>query len=138
MEAFALYELFSLAREVAARYHLKCPLARDIARNLNEPAELAPPVLTRCKNGLLWVDRGYIAYCLQDDRLCYVYLSRRFILEELRGFREAAAARGRVPALSPSVLIAYRRALNEMKLRKTRCWIDPQWERQRAGLLPGA
>ena len=71
---------------------------------------------TRCDGGMMWVDKYYIAFQLDNGDVQYTYLTRTHIAEECGSYKKASTERGAKISLPPDILACFRkvkRILNE-------------------------
>lgn len=97
--ALSCRQIAYIANRVAQRYGLTRLSHRTIRSMYDSTASM--PILVSNKNGHLWVDKYYVAYCLKGGPVRYAYLSWYHIDEELDSYAEASRARGtvfRIPA----------------------------------------
>lgn len=77
------------------------------------------------KNGcIMWVDRYYIAYALEDGILHYAYNTRYHIIEEHRNWAETARERNGAVQMPKDVQRIFYRCGYEMFLTGRTCWIE--------------
>lgn len=94
----SLRALQKAAARTAELYGLKRPDREAVTKMYNSTTRYPLPVITTCGNGRLWVDKLYVAYQLDDGDVCYTYLTRLHIAEEVAAYNAASRERGeRVP-----------------------------------------
>lgn len=91
------------------------------------------PLVSACERGMMWVDREYIAYCLTDGAIHYVYMTLAHIHEEQYGYRCASRQRGIQVALPEDVAREFGRACREMSRRKRHYWVDGSFRERHGG-----
>lgn len=122
---------------------LRCGQIKKIADYISETYGLpyVDGVLLRCEysgkqplplmvvNGerIMWVDRYYVAYILEDGIIHYVYNTKHHILEEHRNWAETAKYRKKKLKMPKSVLKAFYRSGYEMFLANHQCWVDREF-----------
>ena len=94
-DCLSLRALQKAAHRTAELYGLKCPTREEMTRMYNSANHYQQPVITCCENGMMWVDRYYVAYQLGAGNVCYTYLTRYHIAEEYASCRQAAKERGK-------------------------------------------
>ncbi len=125
--ALSCRRIMILADVVALRYGLKKVERRDVRWMYDSRVPM--PVITRCAEGDLWVDKYYIAYKLMDNVVRYAYLTRHHIHEEMTSFAEVAKARGKVNRIAPDIRSAFDKAYLHMEGNRKNIWISGEVER---------
>lgn len=115
--------VLAIARAVAVKYDLKLPDAQEFYRQYD--ARIPMPLMTDNGNGVLWVDRYYVAYQLDGSRkVQYVYITRHHIQEEAASYRHAAAEKGNGVKLPGHIGRQFRSALLDMKASGVEVWVS--------------
>ncbi len=79
-----------------------------------------------CKRGkrVMWVDKYYVAYALDDGVLHYVYNTRVHICEEHRNWLVTSKERGQEVSIPAPVLRCFRKSGYEMFVAGHSCWVE--------------
>ena len=118
-------EVYKRAREIAAKHRLRTP---DYSKMISEMSGKFPqPVVLANDNGVLWLDRYYVAFQLSGQTdVRYVYITGDHVNEEIASYRAASRARGRNINLPEDVAAQFKRAKRHMRNAGARFWIDSE------------
>ena len=86
------------------------------------------PIPVSCADGILWVDKYYVAYQIGNGDVYYTYLSKYHIREEINAYKAASKARGIKLSVPTDILRCFQKAKSIMDRKGTNIWIDPRWE----------
>lgn len=113
-------DLFMVSNRVARRNHLKAlaPDALNVAYGADEI------LITICDNGIMWVNRNFIAYALTGSDVNYVYITKYHIISERLSYRITSILRRKKIPLPEDIEEAFRNAEVCMKHDKTAMWVD--------------
>ncbi len=118
-------QVYAIGKHIALKHDLPPPDYGKMRAEMLGP--FPQPVVLGNHNGVLWVDRFYVAYQLADCPCAkYVYLTRHHLLEEVSGYRAASKARGIRVALPKSIAQQFKVALFKMRAAGSEIWIDPK------------
>ena len=98
-EELSCRSIFERAATLCSKLGLRCP-SYDTVYNMFRSA-FPLPIIVENDRVRIWIDRYYIAHCMEDGEVRYVYLARRHISEETASYRNAARNRDgnyRLPA----------------------------------------
>jgi len=119
-------QLIRIVNQTALINGLYAPRPEEIASMYYASEAKRMPIIKRCANGMLWVDRYYAAFQIGDGDVRYVYISERHIAEELNAYREASHQRGADVRLPKDILECFKKAQACMRGNGTRYWVDPE------------
>ena len=116
--------VYRLARKVAERYGLSWVDYGRVQKQYR--ARYGLPVVVENDKGTIWIDRYYIAYQLADGDVCYVYITKYHIREEIGSYRAASEARNIKVDLPTDIKRQFARALKRMAKDASDIWISPE------------
>ena len=90
-EELSCRSIFERAAALCSKLGLHCP-SYDTVYNMFRSA-FPLPIIVENDRARIWIDRYYIAHCMEDGEVRYVYLARRHISEETAAYRNAARNR---------------------------------------------
>ena len=123
-DCLSLRALQKAAHRTAELYGLKCPTREEMTRMYNSASHYQQPIITCCENGMMWVDRYYVAYQLGAGNVCYTYLTRYHIAEEYASCRQAAKERGKNVSLPPDIRKCFLEARRIMDENDMDLWVN--------------
>ena len=116
-----------IAKCTAEMYGLAMPTADEARAAYCQKGSVDPlPARKRCENGVLWVDKYYVAYQLCDGDVQYTYISRCHIHEELFAYQQTSQLRGYDVGLPPDIQRCFDTATEYMRFTGKRWWIAPR------------
>lgn len=128
-----LRALQKAATRTAELHGLKRARPDDIARMYNSATRYAQPVITGCERGILWVDKLYVAYQIDDGDVHYTYLTRLHIAEEVASYNAASREREKkiiMPADIRKCFIEAKRIMHENDMNY---WVNEELMEENAG-----
>lgn len=115
--------ILAIARAIAIKYDLKAPNPLEFHRQSGVRTPL--PIVTDNGNGMLWVDKYYVAYQLDGSRVVkYVYLTKHHVFEEMSSYRAAAKERGNSVKIPGYIVRQFRNAILDMNAVGVEMWVD--------------
>jgi len=123
MNHLGLSRIIKIANYLSYMFELGRVDENAARRNYYSPYGV--PQVVANPQGTLWVDKYYIAYCMnEDDELHYVYLTWHHIIEERRSYREAAGQPGAIkPVLPEDIAEQFKLVQAYLKENKTAVWV---------------
>ncbi len=119
--------IIQLADLISTEYGLEMIHISEFRRHYDN-LELELPLIRLNGNGILWMDRYYLAYMLEGQPVRYIYLSRFHIDEEIRACKEVNYCRHSNLRLDPEIEEAFARAYKQMLLSNDSIWISPEYQ----------
>lgn len=116
--------LVKAAERTAEMYGLKCPERETIWKMYYSSGKYPQPVITFCDRGMMWVDKYYVAYQIDDGDVHYTYLTRTHIAEECASYSRASKERGVKVSLSRDILKCFREVKRIMSENDMYYWIS--------------
>ena len=123
--ALSCRQIIALADAVVRKHGLKRVEHAAVRRMYD--ARMPMPLITRCVDGELWVDKYYVAYRLDDYVTRYAYLTHYHIREEMDSYAEASMARGEVKEIPLDIHKAFQRAYRLMERNGKNIWISSEF-----------
>lgn len=120
------------AERTAKLYGLRCPAREDIWKMYNTACRYPLPIITGCDNGMLWVDRYYVAYQIGSGDVHYTYLTRHHIAEECAAYKHASDERGEKVAMPPDIRRCFAEVKRILKENNMNCWISEKISEENA------
>ena len=117
--------VYRLARKVAERNGLSWVDYGRVQKQYR--ARYGLPVVVENDKGTLWIDRYYIAYQLADGYVCYVYITKYHIREEIGSYRTASKERNIKADLPVNIKRQFAQALKRMTKEAKDIWISPEF-----------
>lgn len=114
--------IIQLADLISTEYGLEMIHISEFRRHYDNP-ELELPLIRLNRNGVLWMDRYYLAYMLEGQPVRYIYLSKFHIDEEIQACKEVNYCRHSNLRLDPEIEEAFARAYKQMLLSNDSVWI---------------
>ena len=112
-------DLYKITEQVAVRNDLKM-----LPADAFKVASTTDEVLITCNNrGVMWVNRDFIAYILNECDVRYVYMTKHHINCE----RASYSCSSKREELPEDTARAFRHAEECMKQDKTTMWIDDEY-----------
>ena len=113
-------DLYRVSARVARRNNLKAlaPDALNVAYGTDEI------LITINDNGIMWVNRNFIAYALTGRDVNYVYITKYHIISERLSYRITSILRRKKIPLPEDIEKVFRNAEACMRHDKTAMWVD--------------
>lgn len=118
--------LCKAAELTAELYGLKCPSREAVWKMFNMAGVYPQPLISVCDNGMLWVDRYYVAYQIGDGDVHYTYLTRHHIAEECTACKEASKKRGEEITLPTDIRRCFIRVKRILEENNMNYWISEE------------
>ena len=116
--------LQDIVRSTSKKTGLTAPARSDIANMYYDCKKFSIPLICVRKNGILWVDKYYVAYQLEDSALHYTYIARYHINEEIAGYRAASRLRGEQVELPDDIRREFLKAQRFMADTHENIWVE--------------
>ena len=115
-------QLYALGIRLAQRY-APGSVTRALISGLYEKP-IPMPVIIRCGETSLWIDRHYAAVETKGRPVTYVYMTKMHIWEERRSYREAAKERADDSIRLPEdIARQFKTAARAMRAGGTKIWV---------------
>ena len=121
--------VYRLARIVAQRYGFSWMEYGRVQKQYRERYGLPLVIENDC--GMLWIDRYYIAYQLEDGEVHYVYLTKHHIHEEMLSYKEASKERGVKVDLPGDIKQQFSLVLRQMAKNTSDIWLSPEFDSEK-------
>ena len=132
IEVISLRKLQQIASGTALTHNLT-PIHRGlISRMYFMKGTKNQPLIKRCENGTLWVDKFYVAYQIGDGDVHYTYIARQHLVEEVNAYREAARLRKTDVQLPEDIKRCFRIAQRNMEATDRSYWIAAPWAKRKS------
>lgn len=116
-------ELYRLSETVARHNHLK-GLSSDA---LNVAYETDEILITCNDNGVMWVNRDFIAYAPEHHGVRYAYMTKRYIVSQRRSFRINSILQKKRERMPEDIMEAFLHAGMCMEKENKDIWIDENY-----------
>lgn len=126
-EYISLRKLQLIAAGTAKANALTPPTREAVARMYYSEPEYQLPIIIMSERGELWVDKYYVAYQIGSGDVCYTYLSKHHIEEELASYEEVSRERKCRICLSEDIAGCFAAAQQTMDMNGISYWLDPRW-----------
>ena len=121
-EELSCRSIFERAATLCSKLGLRCP-SYDTVYNMFRSA-FPLPIIVENGRVRIWIDRYYIAHCMEDGEVRYVYLARRHISEETASFRNAARNRDGNYRLPAEIGAQFKKAKKFMRSEHSNIWVE--------------
>ena len=91
-ESIGFERLMEIANDTARACGFQTPDVSKVAANYKAGRMYRLPVIVQNANGILWVDKYYVAYQLGTSNVHYTYVTMYHIAEEQHSWRKAGKA----------------------------------------------
>ena len=116
--------LLDIVKHTSKKTGLTPPTRSEISNMYYESKQVPLPVVCRRKDGMMWVDKYYVAYQFADEDVHYTYLTPHHMNEETASYKVASKLRGQDLRLPDDIQRAFQKAERYMMDTHENIWVE--------------